>query len=604
MLQAHERLGDFEIVRLLGKGGMGEVYEALQFNPERRVALKVLAPWLATDEDALQRFWREARVPANLDHPGIVRIISTGKTPEGVAYYTMHLVRGVSLAELIRRANAAAAASDSPTRSLETVDTPSTAAPPPDPLRSPAPVADSVPPCLYDYRHNRFVTVARIGVQAARALAYAHEQGHLHRDIKPSNLMVDVHNHVYLVDFGLTRALQPAGDGTQSGALVGTPWYMSPEQADGNTLDERSDIYSLGVALFELATQGLGPFTASRDNKQAVLAQVRAGQVLPLRTLAPGIPPALEQIILRAMQHKPKRRYASAADMAQELEAILGQPPKRSAPVPRQLLHLDGRRWLGVAAGLVLAVLLVTGAVVYLNLRAPAVDDREAMPENLRRPVLNLPLSLIKANHKPLWGEVVFGKGQWYVQPGQSGLNSPIGANPTLLALADPKRPCFKFAVQLMQIKGNVRDHEIGVFFGWQRDAAGEFPRLFVIQLDEFPTDKGAPPRIRIGTAWAVPAKGDRGEAIETFKPLPDKEKAAIPLSQVVAWHTVTVWVQHEKVVVTVDNVPSVDFSMPWLRQADQHAAANLQPSGAVGIWTRNGPGLFKNATLTALPGK
>src|SRR5205809_714790 len=103
VLQIHDRLGDFEILRLLGKGGMGEVYEARQFNPDRRVALKVLAPWLACDEDALQRFWREAQVPANLDHPGIVRIITTGKTP--VAYYTMHLVRGISLAEMVRKAS-------------------------------------------------------------------------------------------------------------------------------------------------------------------------------------------------------------------------------------------------------------------------------------------------------------------------------------------------------------------------------------------------------------------------------------------------------------------------------------------------------------------
>src|SRR5438445_8646528 len=106
MLQVHQRLGDFEIIRLLGKGGMGEVYEARQFNPERRVALKVLAPWLADDQESLDRFLREAKVPANLDHPGIVRIISTG-SKDGVAYYTMHLVRGVSLSEMIRRANAA-----------------------------------------------------------------------------------------------------------------------------------------------------------------------------------------------------------------------------------------------------------------------------------------------------------------------------------------------------------------------------------------------------------------------------------------------------------------------------------------------------------------
>ena len=102
MLAAHQRLGDFEIIRLLGKGGMGEVYEAQQGSPPRRVALKVLAPSLAGDEEALRRFWREAAVPAQLDHPGIVRIISCGKTDEGLAYYTMQLIRGVSLAQLMQ----------------------------------------------------------------------------------------------------------------------------------------------------------------------------------------------------------------------------------------------------------------------------------------------------------------------------------------------------------------------------------------------------------------------------------------------------------------------------------------------------------------------
>src|ERR1700730_5537947 len=103
MLQVHQRLDDFEIIRLLGKGGMGEVYEAQQLNPRRRVALKVLAPWLAHDEEAPPRFEREPAVPAQIDHPSIVRIISTGHTEDGVVYYAMQLVRGISLAELIRQ---------------------------------------------------------------------------------------------------------------------------------------------------------------------------------------------------------------------------------------------------------------------------------------------------------------------------------------------------------------------------------------------------------------------------------------------------------------------------------------------------------------------
>src|SRR5688572_19043460 len=189
MLQVKDRLGDFEIVRLLGKGGMGEVYEARQFNPDRPVALKVLAPWLANDDEALRRFWKEAEVPANLDHPGIVRIITTGKA-DGIAYYTMQLVRGISLAELVRLTSRTPV-SDIATRSMD-VETPSEAAPEAKPHPSPpAPLHDSdnVPPLVRDYRRDRFTTVARIGAQAARALAYAHQKEHLHRDIKPSNLM-------------------------------------------------------------------------------------------------------------------------------------------------------------------------------------------------------------------------------------------------------------------------------------------------------------------------------------------------------------------------------------------------------------------------------
>src|SRR5207249_1017684 len=107
---------------------------------------------------------------------------------------------------------------------------------------------------------DRYRFVARLGAVAARSLAYAHRQGFLHRDIKPSNIMVDHHGHLHLLDFGLTRSLAPDSEGTQPGTVRGTPWYMSPEQARGEPVDQRSDIYSLGVTLYELATGGLGPF--------------------------------------------------------------------------------------------------------------------------------------------------------------------------------------------------------------------------------------------------------------------------------------------------------------------------------------------------------
>src|SRR5262249_9106465 len=154
------------------RGGMGEVYEAQQWNPPRRVALKVLAPWLAEDEEILQRFWREAAVPAQLDHPSIVRIISTGKTDEGLAFFTMQLIRGLSLAQLIERATAPEPLTEAQPTVSESVppqDTPSPGRPtkPPGPL----PVDDPAPPVLRKYLQDRYAVVARLGAQAARALA-------------------------------------------------------------------------------------------------------------------------------------------------------------------------------------------------------------------------------------------------------------------------------------------------------------------------------------------------------------------------------------------------------------------------------------------------
>jgi serine/threonine-protein kinase len=160
---------------------------------------------------------------------------------------------------------------------------------------------------LQEYLRDRYRFVAHYGAAAAGALAYAHAQGVLHRDIKPSNLMIDHHRQLYVVDFGLTRGLGSSALASQPGPVRGTPWYMSPEQARGEEVDERSDIYSLGVTLYELATQGVGPFTASRESCDAVLAQVRSGQSLPLRLLAPDIPRELEATILKAMEFRPQR---------------------------------------------------------------------------------------------------------------------------------------------------------------------------------------------------------------------------------------------------------------------------------------------------------
>jgi serine/threonine protein kinase len=620
MLQVHERLGDFEIVRLLGKGGMGEVYEAIQFNPERRVALKVLASWLARDEEALQRFWREAKVPANLDHPGIVRIISTGKSPDGVAYYAMHLVRGISLADMIRRANAASG-SDAATRSLESANTPSIATPlesGDEPAAFAIAAGDSIPPFMRDYRHDCFTSVARVGVQAARALAYAHEQGFLHRDIKPSNLMVDVHNHVYLVDFGLTRALQPSDDVTQPGAVIGTPWYMSPEQANGQTLDSRSDIYSLGVTLFDLATLGVGPFTANRDNKNSVLAQVRAGQTLPLRLLAPGIPPALEQIILRAMQHKPARRYASAAEMAGDLEAFLGNSSKPSQRAPRTPISMVRRRWPFVAAGV--AVMLAAAALLPFAFRdrpvetppnqpvnppgvRPKLDGTRAFPEMLRTAGKNIPLPLLNNDARPIWSEPIMGKCLvgTTTNPQFQQFELPSFKAFNVLALADPDWPYFEFSVELMQAKGFAEgvNNELGIFFGQSRNADSP-GRCFVVRLDQRPTPDAAFGRLTWGTARLVKESKTYAETIEWPIAVPN-DSSAIRLASA-DWHTVKVRAEPDRFSLRVDQEPVREFTLRELRKTNAYASTKLTTAGAVGVWARNGVGIFRKATLATLP--
>jgi serine/threonine protein kinase len=614
MLQTKERLGDFEIIRLLGRGGMGEVYEARQFNPDRTVALKVLAPWLANDDEALQRFFREASVPANLDHPGIVRIISTSKPGEAVAYYAMYLVRGISLAELIRRGNASPN-SDAATKSLESVDTPSVAAADfqVTPL-SPAPGMETSPQLLADYRTDRFTTLARIGAQAARALAYAHQQGHLHRDIKPSNLMIDHHDQVYLVDFGLTRGLEPAGSGTLPGAVIGTPWYMSPEQAEGKPLEVTSDIYSLGVTLYELASQGLGPFTANREDKKSVLAQVRAGQTLPLRTLAPGIPPALEKIILKAMHLRPHKRYESAAELARDLEAFLGIASRHTPHSSKKKNVPAHRRWpMWVGIGLLVASLVMAIAVaVAMRNREPGadapfelgkLDGAKAWPDDLRKQRIDVKVSIMKANNEPLWKLPLFGEGSY--KPGERlSLLAPNGGL-YVLGLTDPDRHCFDFSIEVGKTQPDDRDptsYRTGIAFGWRRRPAesDEHPRFFVVELDEHPRGSEGFGQLKIGTGWVVlPAKG-RAAGSEWFSPLPGP-KGTVPLDKSYAYHTIHLKVRRDRASVSVNNGPAQEFSVPWLREADPRAAADLDPRGTIAIWAKNGTGNFRNAALTLI---
>jgi serine/threonine protein kinase len=594
VLQNAQRLGDFEIIRLLGRGGMGEVYEAKQFNPPRRVALKVLAPWLARDEEALARFQREAAVPAQLDHPGIVRIIVTGRTLEGLAYYTMQLVRGASLAALMR---CAALPQQSTTGHPPT---PGTAAPgdtPTGPERPGAapPPADVPEAVLAEYRTDRYRFAARVGAQAARALAHAHRGGHLHRDVKPSNLMVDQAGQVYLVDFGLTRALLPGGDASAPGNVRGTPWYMSPEQARGEAIDHRSDLFSLGVTLFELATGGVGPYTASRDNTEAVLAQVKAGTVLPLRALAPDVPPELERVIGRCLHRRARHRYPDAEELAADLERF------RGTEADTAVRPLPARPWLK-RAGLVGALALAGGAVVVLApafFRGPAVPTTAPAPPARR---WNVPSPLLARDFRPLHERRLGGQGGYVIRPGQGlVLESFRDAKPTLFALGETDEPCFEFATEARRFRSKGRDgaQEVGIFFGRRDGPDGPSP-CFVVSVADGPAAVGQ--AVVQVQSWLA----DEGNGVRrphfVQRPLltPERPLTTVPLKRPDDWHLLRVQVRGRRVAIFADEHLTWEFDAASLNRPPR--AAPLGPRGPFGLWCREGLAAFRNATLTALP--
>ncbi|HEX2476274.1 MAG TPA: serine/threonine-protein kinase, partial [Lacipirellulaceae bacterium] len=354
-----ERLGDFRLLREIGRGGMAVVYEAEQLSMGRRVALKVL-PFAALAQDkTLQRFRNEVRAAAALDHPHIVSVYSVGEE-RGVHYYAMQLIRGQTLAELIlelrnnspplkggargRTANLprgevrgecqssiAGAPSPYPLPEGEGLDVPTL-----DSSASHAPSTKRVDQArvstAIDSRQATefFRTAARLGIQAAEALQHAHDQGVLHRDIKPGNLMLDVEGQLYVTDFGLARIEADAGM-TVTGDLLGTLRYMAPEQALGKraVFDHRADVYSLGATLYELIT--LEPAFGETDRSE-LLKQIASAEPRTPRKIDRRIPVELETIILKAMAKNPDERYQSAQMLADDLLASLEHRPIQAKP--------------------------------------------------------------------------------------------------------------------------------------------------------------------------------------------------------------------------------------------------------------------------------
>jgi serine/threonine-protein kinase len=341
-------LGDFRLVREIGRGGMGVVYEAEQLSLRRRVALKVLPFAAALDARQIQRFRVEAQAAACLHHPHIVPVHGVG-CERGVHYYAMQLIEGQSLAAIIaelRRlegldpadASAPGLAAISTTElaaRLLTGDAADQARPAgagPDTPTAAGTAPGRPAPSGSSTRSRDYVrAVARLALEAAEALDHAHAQGVLHRDIKPANLLLDAGGRLWVTDFGLA---QVRGDDrlTCSGDVLGTLRYMSPEQALGRrvVIDGRTDVYSLGVTLYELLT--LRPALDGRDRAE-ILRRIAEQEPTPPRRLNPAVPVDLETIVLKATSKDPAARYATAGDLAEDLGRFLeGEPVRARRP--------------------------------------------------------------------------------------------------------------------------------------------------------------------------------------------------------------------------------------------------------------------------------
>lgn len=344
------RLAHFDVMRVLGQGGMGIVVEAFDSHLQRNVALKVLDPELAEDETARQRFCREARAAASITHENVVTVHQVAKaTDETLPYLVMQLVTGETLEQRLTREKQL-------------------------PMRE----------------------IVRIGMQAAHGLAAAHAQGLIHRDIKPGNILLEPpSDRVKLTDFGLARVADDVKL-TRTGFVSGTPLYMAPEQALGGEADARSDLFSLGAVLYEMCA-GQPPFTG--NSAPVILKQIAEARPRPLRELNPSVPEWLTFTIDRLLAKKPADRIQTAAHLAElfEFEWALMKTSSEDVPTVCEIeerRRIRRSRAIAIAVGVAFLALGIFGGLMFAprgNSTAPALVSTAE------------PVAVLSANAGAVW---------------------------------------------------------------------------------------------------------------------------------------------------------------------------------------------------------
>ncbi len=372
-------LGDYRILREIGRGGMGVVYEARQLSLGRTIALKVLPFAAVLDAKQVARFQNEAQAAAQLHHPNIVPVFGVG-CDRGVHYYSMQLIDGQPLDQAIAELRRfEKGASD----------------PPPEALANEGPTSDSKQRPLSttrtfstkrSYRQLSYIEAAvNLVVQAADALHHAHESGIIHRDIKPSNLLVDQAGKLWVADFGLARCQTMSGV-TAAGDVFGTLRYMSPEQAAGQNalVDPRSDIYALGITLYELLTLKT-PFHAPQ--RMELLRQIANDDPPSPSLLNPAIPIDLETILMKSLSKAREDRYETAQAFANDLRCFLaGQPTIARRPSMIDRLGRSVRKHSKevAAVGLTMGFLLAFSCLGTFLVTRAHLQTRQALWESQR----------------------------------------------------------------------------------------------------------------------------------------------------------------------------------------------------------------------------